>query len=423
MTQASRFLTTTLLCIFIALGAAAQEASFLIERIEIRGMRFGSESVVRNETLLTTGRTYTESELQQALARVNRLPFVLDSSFSLEKGSDRGAYVLVITVRETKPLFVSAESVSSYDADNVYPGWSTQEDVRAGARWFLGSSSMVHASTDFDNNYEAGFTQFNLFRRAGYVTLNVRFTTNDIDTEINDPFGGLGLTRIRGDVDPSPEIRFGIPVVGNHSIQGQWSYNNADFTVETPVDTNKYEQNSTAAELAWVFDTTDDPVLPARGTLWRTAAGIQDATNTVFAVLQTGSEAMELDSSARRISTEVTQYRPINEDVSVLYGGGGGYQQYDFETPLDLTDRSNESWGFYPAVGLTSTLWPDRLTRRFGDLRMETRAAYFFSEGDDFSDGRQFRATAAIVQRNVWGTLRLNFIYVDTDYDTSRFDE
>lgn len=102
-----------LLIAFSAVPAIAQEApslDFLIERIEVRGARFGSPAVVEKESLLTAGTRYSETNLKEAMRRINRLPFVLDSSFALEKGSERGAYVLVVTIVETKPLFVEAYS-------------------------------------------------------------------------------------------------------------------------------------------------------------------------------------------------------------------------------------------------------------------------------------------------------------------------
>ena len=59
--------------LLVAAGAFAQEATFHIERIEVRGTRFTSASVIEKETLLREGETYTEAQIKAAIDRVNRL--------------------------------------------------------------------------------------------------------------------------------------------------------------------------------------------------------------------------------------------------------------------------------------------------------------------------------------------------------------
>ena len=63
--------------------ALEEPARFLIERITVEGPKEAAANIVRAETLLREGGTYTEAELRQAIYRVQRLPFVLDASFSL----------------------------------------------------------------------------------------------------------------------------------------------------------------------------------------------------------------------------------------------------------------------------------------------------------------------------------------------------
>src|SRR5947207_6781228 len=101
-----RWLWLTLFLLVSQAAAGANDAPrFFIERIDVRNLRFASTAIIRAELRLPAGHEYTEDELRRASDRINRLPFVLDSEFSLEKGSARGAYVLVIKVTETKPLF------------------------------------------------------------------------------------------------------------------------------------------------------------------------------------------------------------------------------------------------------------------------------------------------------------------------------
>lgn len=78
---------------------------FLIETITVEGVgREAARGIIVAESLLQEGESYSEDELRKAVYRVKRLPFVVEADFSLKKGSERGAYELVITVEETKPV-------------------------------------------------------------------------------------------------------------------------------------------------------------------------------------------------------------------------------------------------------------------------------------------------------------------------------
>lgn len=87
---------------------AQEPARFLIEKITVEGPKAAAVNIVRAETLLRAGESYTEDQLRQAVYRVHRLPFVLDASFSLRKGSRRGAYELLIEVEPARWFFYDA---------------------------------------------------------------------------------------------------------------------------------------------------------------------------------------------------------------------------------------------------------------------------------------------------------------------------
>src|SRR4051794_17102739 len=95
------------LLLLSSLSARGQEEPdrFLIERITVEGTKEAAANIIRSETLLRPGESYNEGELRQAVYRVHRLPFVLDASFSLRKGSRRGAYELVIDVQPARWFF------------------------------------------------------------------------------------------------------------------------------------------------------------------------------------------------------------------------------------------------------------------------------------------------------------------------------
>src|SRR5215207_2079531 len=107
----TRTLWSIAFLLLATLPAQAQEetpqepARFLIETVTVEGPKEAPANIVRAETLLREGGTYTEDQLRQAVYRVHRLPFVLDASFSLRKGSQRGAYELVIQANTARWFF------------------------------------------------------------------------------------------------------------------------------------------------------------------------------------------------------------------------------------------------------------------------------------------------------------------------------
>ena len=99
-----------------AVEPSAEIARFLIETITVETDRKASVGIIESETLLKEGETYTEDDLRQAVARVHRLPFVLGADFSLRKGSERGAYELVIQTYTVRWFFYDRRvQISRFD--------------------------------------------------------------------------------------------------------------------------------------------------------------------------------------------------------------------------------------------------------------------------------------------------------------------
>src|SRR4051812_48182795 len=148
-----RLFLTTCAAAVIAMSAMAQTPPprFFIERIEVRGVRRVSPDLVIAETLLRNGTEYGEEELRAAAARLKRLPFVLWADFALEKGTDRGRYVLIINVNESHPFFFLLDARPTLLDDSRHPvdydvdPSSESKDAALGFRWFVGGRGMVHA--------------------------------------------------------------------------------------------------------------------------------------------------------------------------------------------------------------------------------------------------------------------------------------
>src|SRR5258708_33215239 len=170
-----------LLLLFLIVPAHAEEpARFLIERIDVRHLVHASPDVIKSESHLREGQAYSENDLRAANNRVRRLPFVLDAAFSLERGSVRDSYVLVITVNEARPLFYLFDAVPFARGGDPYVT-SNGDDALLGVRWFAGRSggiqvaSTVHGDArPFESSYislQGGYTRYGLLHDPAFPTL------------------------------------------------------------------------------------------------------------------------------------------------------------------------------------------------------------------------------------------------------------
>ena len=98
--------------IVLALSALALSAfGVTIQGIEVRGAQRVPPRIIVAETLLREGKDYSEDEVRDAVARVNRLPFVAAADYAMQNG------VLVINVTEVRRLsfLVDARGIALND--------------------------------------------------------------------------------------------------------------------------------------------------------------------------------------------------------------------------------------------------------------------------------------------------------------------
>jgi outer membrane protein assembly factor BamA len=409
MSAIKRFIASVLLLALpLPLLAQDNEKKFFIEEIEIRGTRFAPASVIERETLIKKDVSYTETAFEDATHRINRLPFVLDSTYALENGSEEGKYLLVINVTETKPLFVDAQSYFTRFGDL---GTHGEEAVQSGVRYFLGGSSLVHASTDFDENYEVGLTQYNLFGHAGFASLRIRWTENDFDSSYRDPVTG-GNFRFTTESEPAYEVAVAVPIFGNHSIDGYVDHQTSESTRIAPAFSDVSRQKASSGRLEWKYDSTDDPAIPSDGSMWGTGTYVSRFSQDVETVGEPDYPFGDYGFESRQLFTYIAHYFPITRHQSLMAGASYGLSWNDFGTAPNGQDLSDEMNGGMLQAGVTSALWPHSISSKFGDLRFEARGAYAFGP-----DANGFHtAEASVLQRNVWGAIRLSFYYNDSDY-------
>ncbi|HYR27648.1 MAG TPA: hypothetical protein VEU30_04240, partial [Thermoanaerobaculia bacterium] len=174
-----------LLACLAPVAPAAEEPAFFIESIAVDGA--SAARIVVAESRLEEGETYSESELRDAMARIQRLPFVVWTDFRLGKGSQPGKFVLQISIRQMKPFFLNAAMLTRWTPyESFRPGPNGLEDTGevvdqfratelvAGARMFLGSRGVLNLVAqrveDRNDRFTMAFSQYDLFGTRASLT-------------------------------------------------------------------------------------------------------------------------------------------------------------------------------------------------------------------------------------------------------------
>lgn len=415
----TRTLLIALVGCLAAIPLAAEDVTptrFFIERIEIRDADRVSPDVVISESRLSAGEEYSEADLRDASARLSRLPFLLSAEFSLEKGSERGRHVLVITINETKAFFYALDLRHILKRDeNVQADYSDRIGVAdnaatIGMRWFIGRRGALHMAvltTDYNNNFArdyiafaAGYTQYDLFDTRAFATLNLKHVVTSVNSTL------------------SPQLVVGIPVSANQTVTLDIDEVRFGEDVreifEVTYDENRSQR---VASLTWSYNTTNRPFLPTRGMLLSVTPRVSWSDAATYAFIVTpnpngGSPIFEaradtLHSEAREVVLKAARYVELTERTSVSAGVELSLLQYTLESDVEGIDRDRAARAEVTA-GYSYSLW-DASRAKNGDSRIELKGRVGSRSVADFypvnADQRQF--SASWVRRSSWGTLRL----------------
>ena len=224
------------------------------------------------------------------------MPFVLDASFALHKGSRRGAYELVIDAKPARWFFFDTSlhafqfgepldlEESSFTTDPSMKSSTTLQGL-VGARLFVGRSGVLFGALDSEEGIQAGFTQYDLFHRgilasAGYSATNAR-VREVLPLALDPTFSSWSF-------QSSEKLSLGIavPLGGRQSVQISLSERRRRrrhpgerpprrFAAGAGGLPGRGTLDYRRAEAKWVYDTSDDPLLPTRG--YSLSAGLEAA--------------------------------------------------------------------------------------------------------------------------------------------------
>ncbi len=448
-----------LLLLFTALPAWGQEEEpsaqqetdrFLIEKITVEGPKQAAANIIRSETLLREGGTYSEEQLRQAIYRIHRLPFVLDASFALRRGSRRGAYELVIAAKPARWFFFDT-SIHAFqfgepldleeDSFTTDPSMKSSTTLQGlvGARLFVGRSGVLFGALDSEEGIQAGFTQYDLFHRG--ILASAGYSRNECCVREVLPLA-LDPTFSSWSFQSSEKLSLGIavPLGGRQSVQISLSDRRGDagtrssvLLVDAPPERlTVFQGRGTLdyrrAEVKWVYDTSDDPLLPTRG--YSLSAGLEAArfdSRNLIGIRSDPSPAQEIafpPSHAEDLVAAVSWIRhwPVGRRqtltlTSRLFQGRSRVENLilpdqDEVIPSLNLDTLGGSVGFQHAL----TLKRSRKNSNFTDLRLET-GVEMGVESNRFDLGpsplRRFAASMGLVFRNQWGRVRATFTYLD----------
>ena len=425
---------------------APEPARFLIERITVEGPKEAAANIVRAETLLRPGELYTEDQLRQAVYRVRRIPFVLDATFSLRKGSRRGAYELLIEVEPARWFFYDAwVRAFAFEQPLVLRDETFRGDRSsvalvglAGARLFVGRSGVVFAAVDSQEGGQVGFTQYDLFHRGILASAGI---SRDACCVIEVLPLGLDPTFSSWSFNETVRFSLGlsIPLSGPQSIQFAASERQGDQGTQEEVLGPRGERpdrrtmtgdklSYRRAEAKWVWDTSDDPVVPTRGL--SVSAGLEasrfaarDLTLEVLDPFEPDFVARSRASSLRSEQVvgalSVIRHWPVTPRQTVSVQGRISAGRSRVET-LDLgggvSNGHAETYGGSVGVDHAVTLRRSRTAGKLSDLRLESGVevgAETVSPHIPPSPLRRIAVHTGLVFRNAWGRARVSLSYIN----------
>jgi hypothetical protein len=406
-----RFTVAFLLLAFIA-GAvygAENTPQFFVERIDVRNTRRASPAIIRAETRLHEGQTYTEADFREASYNVARLPFVLRAEYSLEKGSRRDAYIFVITVIETKPLFFDVDIHGFFGKHT-----STEEgDLVVGGRMFAGSRGVFHAAvgslrpigggggTDV-RTIQAGYTQYDILGSRAFANIDVTRT----------------FTGFNSSARPDVSVLFGVPITGIQTLS--LNVGTSKEVVESYFllgQRLRIVGTTRAASLTWSYNTTNSPFFPTRGETLDAALAQTRTTFDGLPVDPSGSSSNRLSSGSLTAAKywELSELDSISGRVQGQLTGGHYAQSSAQAGNLTRTSRGDlES----VTVDFSHSLFDEKTTRAIGDSRIDVsaaiaRSANRFTPGFPGSGNSQTQRTlgASWARRTAWGLFRFGATY------------
>jgi len=431
---------------------ALEPASFRIETITVETTREAAAGIIEAETLLEEGGTYDEADLRQAVSRVHRLPFVLGADFSLRKGSERGSYELVIQAHTARWFFFDhGYQFARFDqlyaletnfGSNEY--FNVNQTGLIGSRVFLGRSGVLYVSfglqqdsVNDESGGQVGYTQYDLFGRG--IVANISYARHACCGTLVLPFGiDPNLAAWDWEEDDQASLSLAIPLSAHRSLQLGWTERQGEGGQHHRILIPSFgfldgvffagDQSFRRVDARWVQDTSDDPLLPSRGTVL--SAGLEYSSYEAddrFEVSFEPAGSTEMPRppfQGEQILAELsgTRHWSVTPRQSVSAGGRVSFGQSRV-TNLEVNDviRAKTELDVFGGAVSARHLLRLRSHREpgdFSDLYLETGATFGVEATSPYlglqdNSLERMELSTGITWRNQWGRLRFIFTYLD----------
>ncbi|CAM2010722.1 hypothetical protein [Acanthopleuribacter pedis] len=423
-------------------------AEFPLTAIEVDGARWGTEAVIRSESGLKEGKTYTERALASARRRIARLPFVLEVDFSMKKGTSYGTYTLVIGIVETMPLvfrlqYIDTDSnrrpIEDFDLDEIdRRSLDGVGDWSIGARWFFGKHAMVYATTRFFSEdgsldfadgkpVDFGLTHYNLLNKRVLFNLNFQWTER-ITEEIFDrrPRERVQFTRERPIL---AALTLAVPVQGNHWLSFTADSFEEELTFEQPRRRMRttIKDERLRGRLGWFYDSSDDAVLATSGRRIESGFTFNTQTTTFGGI---DFSPLPPPAISRRETERLLwnlrwqEYPTLSQRINALIDLNGEVRLRgdDFQAVAESGERVPDRLPFNQwslQVGARLDVLGHAGNGRYGELKLDLTAGWGVANEERLSE-ETTELNLALTWRHRWGLARFVVRWEDIREDERR---
>lgn len=387
------------LLLVVAVPLSAQR---VVSRIEVRGNV--PASIVVPQSALVEGRSYTDAELDVAVARIRRLPFVYEARYSFEDGA------LVLDVTGVTRFFFELDAIGTSSEFNdggiaIFTG---------GARMFAGPGGVVEATVGKLTG-DASSRLFGL-EYANYGIAGTRlFAIGSAQLMTADD----GF-----ESDPTLSLTVGYPLTVRQTLSATAIRSGFEAHRKFERFTSDSESDQTALQLRWAYDTSEDPFFALRGTTvgvsaartWRDSRSQSlmieaPSGNVVTTTFDTKGHETALNANAIR-------FFPVGKRGAVTAGLDAIWDGEDLRrirdgVPVEPQDAENR--GARVSVGYVHNFFDSITTPTRSRHRAEFALGTSRRESENFGYTRTFdeqSVTVGYAYRRNWATIRIRAEYV-----------
>ena len=401
-----RLILVPVFALLFALPLAAQ-AIHRVARIDVRGNV--PAKIVVTQSALEEGRSYSDKDLEVAVARLRRLPFVFDARYSME------GETLVIEIDAVSRFFADLEAFGTgFEHDE-----SGVATLGGGGRLFLGSGGVAQGRVVESVAEHTDSTVADL-EYTHYGIAGTRFFAG----------AGIGYSALNDEgFEPDPTFRLflGYPINVRQTVTAlatDEGFRRSRNLSLAPRALRSFGDRQTVS-LRWTYDTTEDPFFARSGLQvnagprWAREESQSEAYSITFPDLRFDIITSRDEGTTTTLAADATKFWSVGTRGALFAGALLSYDRTEGEQSFQNLRQDVEidatSTGL--SVGYAYNLF-DRLGTTATRQRLEFATSYTRHSVDQpfspFVDSIKFDATtfsAAYVLRRQFATVKLGLSY------------